>query len=292
MWLSLLAALWAETIPDTRPSELRSRIGLGPSTFRVAKGRSGWTSKTDPFDVEGETFWHATTELDAVVKEGRLLSRNELLQKGFLVKGLGGGWRNEAANQVSLATTRDAAERVADGLLLMALAIRGHLSGAQVLSALRDLDSALLWEIDSGMSALHDEEDDESVQLAAAIETDFDATERRLRDLPRGDTVARSQALYEAILAVESTWVDARESLAKLHLADEDAQTSGIGFTLPYARYLRLDPDQIGVVEVAVRMGAPLDIVPAESEVRVNPADAFVLRAVRTPPALRARSLR
>ena len=285
MWLALLGSLWASAVETSSAPELRNRLKLGAARVRVQPGVAGWTSKAATIaghtvlDTKGERFYHATTNLSAVLRSGRLLSRRDLQRAGAAAAGLGGGPMNEAADQVSLAVGRDAADRVAAGLRLMARVVRGEVDGPTALAELDRLDSAVMDDVDRDL--------DEAIQGA---EENLDETEMEVFDQVSADLAAARAALetaqeprevYLGVVGVESALSAARQTLGDYSLLTEGG-VGPIGFTVPFDRF-RVDPDEVGVVEVAVRQGAWMDVVPAEAEVRVRPDDTRVLRAWRAP---------
>lgn len=286
MWLALLGSLWASEAAPSGQAELRSRLRLGPTRVRLQKGRSGWTSKAAPIaghtvlDADGERFYHATTNLSAVIRSGRLLSRRDLSWLGVSAAGLGGGWANEAPDQVSLAVGRPAADRVAAGLRLMAEIVAGRVTGPTALERIVALDAAVSQpidrDLDDAISDAEDRVDEVEMEVFGQVKSDIDAATILLQksETPRH--------IYAGVVAYEGALLQAQHVLRDYHWTG-DGVVSPIGFTVPFDQF-RVDPDEVGVVEVAVRQGASIDVVPDEAEVRVRPEDTRVLRAWRPAP--------
>lgn len=231
----------------------------------------------DPGEVG---LFHVTTNLPAVLAHGRLRSRAELRRQGISHAGLGGGISDQAPNQVSVSLLRGNAERVVAATRVMAMAVHGEVDGRTALDALNEasehtlstLFGAVDWMLDvdhSDGQSLHDK------SWGAAT-----AFNKRLDQHIEGVAQARpGPDTYEALRRYETFLADTLADWISESWISEDDILCGatVGFTEPASRFSRVRPENVGLVQLAGRLGARVDLVPSECEARFSSDDLVIV---------------
>lgn len=222
----------------------------------------------------GAGLFHVTTNLPAVLAEGRLRSRRELQAAKIASAGLGGGVANEAVDKVSVGVTRDGALRVLKAVQLMADAVHGRIDGERALAAMNEalapslfvLNHAAEWmgdaELDSPeYGALYDYEE-RQYELAQAV-----------RDAVPGPSLYDALQEYEGL--VMETLVDwVREMYVEM---DDTVCALPVGFTEPSHKFARVLPENVGLLQLAARKTADPHPIPGECELRFNSDDLVIV---------------
>ena len=225
------------------------------------------TGKAQP----GTGLYHVTTNLPAVLAEGRLRSRRELRAAGRQGAGLGGGLRDEAPDRVSVGLTLDGALRVLRATRMMAQAVHGQIEAKEAFarmqsfseSALDLLDRAVEWMVDV------EDEDEENFRAARSYEDELNRlTADALRATPGPD-------LYDALRRYETHVANTLGEWTGEGWLELDEQMCGttVGFTEPAHRFERVRPEAVGLVQLAARKGAGSEQIPSECELRFRPED-------------------
>ena len=139
-------------------------------------------------DQPGTGLYHVTTNLPAVLAEGRLRSRRELRAAGRQGAGLGGGILDQAPDRVSVGLTLDGALRVLRGTRMMARAVHGQISAAEALEAMKTFSSSSTDMLDRAAEWMLDQEDtDDPAYLdAKSYEDDLVRAGREVLASPPG----------------------------------------------------------------------------------------------------------
>jgi len=270
---------------NTRPGRFR-KISPAPTGF-VTSPLSfvrGTTLKlaVDPEETgkaqPGTGFYHVTTNLPAVLAEGRLRSRRELRAAGRQGAGLGGGLRDDAPDRVSVGLTLDGALRVLRATRMMAEAVHGQIDARAAFAAMQDLSGSALDLLDRAIEWMVDgvlDEDEPTFHAARSYEDELNQlAEDALRARPGPD-------LYDALRRYEthientlSEWTG--EGWVEL---DEQTCSSTVGFTEPASKFARVRPEAVGLVQLAARKGAGSEQIPGECELRFRPEDLALVGA-------------
>lgn len=220
----------------------------------------------------GFGLYHVTTNLPAVLTEGRLRSRRELRTAGKQGAGLGGGFRDQAPDRVSVAVDLDQAERIHGAIRTMAEAVHGRIGGAEAFERMKGHSDQALDAIDRAMDFLLDgDEGDESYQWAKRVEDELVRAGQEAR-------TATGPELYEALRRYETTIVDTVAEWTSEGWISDDELLCGttVGFTEPAHKFARVLPENVGLLHLAARRGADVDFVNEECELRFRPEDLAV----------------
>jgi len=275
-WLALgaVAALAAATAARGSRSMVRTqRVPRGftvdPLEFVADTVLEDVLENQDPDDVG---FFHVTTNLPAVLAQGRLKSRAQLRSTGTSYAGLGGGIRDQAAGQISVGLLRHNAERVLETTRMMAMAVHGQTDGRSALRVLNGASDRTLSILEGAMDWM-----DEGSECRASMAFSGllnKSTQEVLNATPGAD-------LYEALRRYEGLLAKTLSEWMSNYWISEDELVCGatVGFTEPAHRFERVRPENIGLVQLAGRIGARVDLVPSECEVRFYPADLVIVES-------------
>ena len=215
-------------------------------------------------EPEGAGLFHVTTNLPAVLADGRLRSRRELRKEGLRAVGLGGGPLNEADNKVSVGILKSGALRLYRGMRMMALAVHGRIQPADALAEMTKLSSGALDMIAEALSTeyISDEDVDHYESELALLEQDVLRT-------PPGPNLYDALRRYEWHIAT-TVW-----NWSDLALIPNEMEIcSGVvGFLEPSHTFERVRVEDIAVVVLAGREGAEVELVPHECELRFRSGD-------------------
>jgi len=232
------------------------------------------TGKAQP----GTGFYHVTTNLPAVLAEGRLRSRRELRAAGRQGAGLGGGLRDEAPDRVSVGLTLDGALRVLRATRMMAQAVHGQIDARAAFAAMQDLSGSALDLLDRAIEWMVDgvlDEDEPTFHAARSYEDELNQlAEDALRARPGPD-------LYDALRRYETHIANTLGEWTGEGWVELDEQMCGttVGFTEPASKFARVRPEAVGLVQLAARKGAGSEQIPGECELRFRPEDLALVGA-------------
>jgi hypothetical protein len=159
----------------------------------------------------GTGFFHVTTNLPAVLAEGRLRSRRELRAADRQGAGLGGGRSDEAADRVSMGLRLDGALRLLQMTRMMARAVHGQIAPEEALRILVRENKETLDRVRDAITARADDAPDSGLEQARVA---LAVAEAKVKHAPRGP------ALYAALQDWEG------------HLTDLDRQIRWFNFDL------------------------------------------------------------
>lgn len=271
-----------------------------------------WTLDPWPW-IEGSIFgeggrdpdqglFHVTTRVDAVRASGGLKARREL---GGIVA-LGGGPKNEAPDLVSFVYDRSRALWLYGAIHATARAARDQIDAVELVKLMFEwtgfpddsdwssfIDNwiemhAEVWGeeqaetemwgmlVDVGASIGVPEFALSSDSLVSFRQSDWLRLVDAHADAVRanlGSARAKYRAVqdFEQILSARFTSVDSVDS-------DLISCESVVGFTAPFDRFSKIDPDQVSVLQCEARIGANVDFEPSECELRFAPKDVRVVR--------------
>lgn len=263
----------------------------------------------------GTGLYHVTTNLPAVLADrdrdhplGRLRSRQELRATGKHGAGLGGGGRDVMADRVSVGLRLSGAQRVLEGMTMMARAVHGQIEPDAAMEIMLDLTEDTRSTLESAMDWMLDSEDEENEDFltARAFEKEVAVSERRARNAWKraekqafaasthrhppgvtwcvscpgaGQSLDRGHALYEALAAYEETLVTTLGDWTSNGWISDDAVTCSapVGFTERAETFAAVRPENLGLLQLAGRTGAPVEFVNNECELRFRPGDLRVV---------------
>ena len=210
-------------------------------------------------------FYHVTTNLPAVLSWGALKSRDQL---GENVPGLGGGFKNEASDMVSLTHNLGKAHQIYNAMLFAAEVAHGLIPPSQI-----------LWDVMQWMDFPDDflEESDLFGVLRWFL------TKKQIRDLDwpdMGKLLDQAQEL-QAPDERYKFMIDVEDAILKFEQEGNQEQPSNrVGFTAPFESFSKINPANIAILQIKVRKGADYEHVPQEMELRVDPDDIQLVKVV------------
>jgi hypothetical protein len=221
------------------------------------------TGKAQP----GTGFYHVTTNLPAVLAEGRLRSRRELRAAGRQGAGLGGGFRDEAPDRVSVGLTLDGALRVLRATRMMAEAVHGQIGAEEAFRILKRESEGTLSLVYDEIDARSDDEPDDPEagdNWSSWADGELKDAEANVKHTPSGP------ALYEALRTWENRLADIS---SQINWIDDHPCSYTVGFTEPASKFARVRPEAVGLVQLAARKGAGSEQISVECELRFRPED-------------------
>jgi hypothetical protein len=216
-------------------------------------------------------LYHVTTNLPAVLAEGRLRSRRELRAAGRQGAGLGGGLRDEAPDRVSVGLTLDGALRVLRATRMMAQAVHGQIEAEEAFARMQSFSESALDLLDRAVEWMVDVEDEDEKTFRAARSYE-DELNRLAEDVFRATP---GPDLYDALRRYETHVANTLGEWTGEGWLELDEQMCGttVGFTEPAHRFERVRPEAVGLVQLAGRKGAGSEQIPSECELRFRPED-------------------
>lgn len=220
-------------------------------------------------------LFHVTTRIVAVKESGALRSRKQLQETSdAVIVGLGGGLHDEAPELVSVTTSLERAVWLRDAIEFAAETARGLHSRFEVAEAV------LAWTGFDDAASEYDYTSDDVADFAAIIGLDMspdDAYETSVMsylldhrdELPFGTP----RENYELIYEMEARY----QILLPNWVVDEGTATPTVGFTAPWQSFRHTDPEEVSIVQLAVRLGAPEWMVSHEWELRFDPDDLLIV---------------
>ncbi len=228
----------------------------------------GLSHRAEPFldksmisqEMEEDTdfnLYHVTTNLSGVISSGGLKSRKQL---GTV--GLGGGLNNEAPDMVSTTFDYNRAVEIYNMLKYVSEIVHGKIPSYDILNYAENLS---YWGFD-----------DPNINGVLENFLPYSVYKKFINgELPEIELekyISTPRQKYEFFQQLE-------EAIAKDELSSEDTYSSSIiGFTGSFEDMLRINPNQIAILQLAVRKNAPSEHVPYEKELRFRPEDVRVVR--------------
>ena len=216
-------------------------------------------------------LFHVTTNLPAVLAEGRLRSRRELRAAGRQGAGLGGGLHDDASDRVSVGIKLDGALRVLRATRMMAQAVHGQIEAKEAFARMQSFSKSALDLLDRTVEWMVDveDEDEKTFRAARSYEDELNRlTADALRATPGPD-------LYDALRRYETHLANTLSEWTGEGWVEWDEQMCGttVGFTEPAHRFERVRPEAVGLVQLAALGMAWPDQIPEECELRFRPED-------------------
>ena len=270
-------------------SARRSLLDFQP----YAKAKPGFTASPLPFvrgyvleevvDPHGtgrasddSGLYHVTTNLPAVLAHGSLLSRRQLRELGASSAGLGGGIRDQAVDMVSVGVSLSRALALLTGVRLMSDVVHGRVGNQDAFEMFQALNADVLDLLDEFASYYGPDEwagevdDPEPMEVA-----DFRVNRKRDEDdilvAERGPELYRALTRWEGWIAhywarwSENGWIESPSCV------------SPIGFTEPAHKFERVRTENVGLLKLAAKRGARVDMVNNECELRFRPEDLQIV---------------
>jgi len=184
----------------------------------------------------GTGFFHVTTNLPAVLAEGRLRSRRELHAAGRQGAGLGGGPSNEAADHVSTGLRLGGALRLLQMTRMMARAVHGQIAPEEALRILVRENKETLDRVRDAITARADDAPDSGLEQARIA---LAAAEAKVKRAPRGS------ALYAALRDWEACLIDLEGQISRFDFdLDRERQAFRERFAEAVAAALQEEADR------------------------------------------------
>jgi hypothetical protein len=240
-------------------------------------------AKVDPDStgraVAGAGLFHVTTNLPAVLADGRLRSRRELQDAGVESAGLGGAGDWDAG-AVSVGVLRDGALRVLKAVQLMADAVHGRIDGARALTAMNEVLEPTM-RVANHYAKLRQSsaEREQYLKLVSGTQTTAELIEEQHKAAQAVRKAKPGVDLYEALRNYESI------AGYRYQLGDADnnwnmdigACAQPVTFVEPAHKFARVNPDNIGLLQLAARKTAEPEAISNECELQFKPEDLVIV---------------
>ena len=200
-------------------------------------------------------LYHVTTNLAAVKSSGKLKSRRELG-----VVGLGGGGNNEDPHLISTTYDLNRAHEIYDEMKLVCQIVRGQVPASTLWNGSKLYEP---WDNSYARSALKSLIPKNIYKQLYKGELDIEVINQYINT---------PEQLYEFFQELE-------EAATKQEQEAEDTyHYSAIGFTGSFQDMLKINPNQIAIIQVVARKNAPAKHVNLEKELRFKPQDLKIIR--------------
>jgi hypothetical protein len=210
----------------------------------------------DPEFIGG--FYHVTTNLPAVLHWGALKSRNQL---GPEVQGLGGGAKNEAPNSISVTYNAQKAYNLFDALQFAAMAAQNQVSASEIYAAVSErYGSPEVYPNSNVMGLLQN-------HVVPRILKD-EYLEGLEQELDNGITTGEEK--YDFMQQLDDAL---GKDEGEMDTGGDYSPPSRVGFTAPYEVFSKINPENIGIVQLEARKDAQPEHVQQELELRFNADD-------------------
>jgi hypothetical protein len=230
-------------------------------------------------------LYHTTTNIDRVMREG-LRSRSGTGQSG-----LGGGVLDEAPNMISVTYDDKKAYAIYEDLMRMVDLVVGNVRlGDIFISFMNIIDDKF---DDWWFNVMDDEETKERAEeIAIAFGTTLN--QYGISDLEFMQALKNQNYIViveklNSINVVPSEAYRFYQEMEDIIVGFEGLYgnpdfllpTLVTGFTSNFKKMQNLRAENIGIVQVAIRVGAEISVVPRELEIRVFPSDVVVIGRVK-----------
>lgn len=263
----------------------------------------------DSFDsIAQPGIFHVTTQVDILEKTRMMRSRAQLRHLG--IEGLGGDER-QSPHLVSTVYDLDQAKMLWGAMRTVCRAVQGLISTTDMLkAAIQWMEFPDAWLQDDIYIDYDDEEYAEAMERQAIQQVAYELSLDVHEDGPDSvdveplmstegwlnflDTHAEElnrhygdgRARYYLLQALEQVILREFPDAFRDHEADLIVGCKLVGFVAPFDKFARVQPDQISIVQLSVRVGATVEYIPDESELRFHPNDLRIekLRLEETGP--------
>ena len=211
----------------------------------------------DPEFEEDNRFnlYHVTTNLAGVKAAGRLKSRRELG-----VVGLGGGAGNEDSFLVSTTYDLNRAHEIYDEIKLVAEIVHGRVKASTVWNGSKMYDA---WENSHARRTLKSRLPKNVYKQLSNGEIDDSAIDQYIKT---------PEDIYDFFQDLEKASIESETE-------DEYVYNwSVIGFTGSFNDMIKINPNQVAIIQLVARKGADAKHINLEKELRFRPEDLKIVR--------------
>ena len=248
--------------------------------------------RIDPFStgraVAGSGLFHVTTNLPAVLADGRLRSAREMKAANIGFAGLG-SWADDAQD-VSVGVMRDGAIRVLKAMQLMADAVHGRIDGERALAAMNEVLEPSMVVVNYYAERLMAGEGRAKLKRIRSEHardprnpspyTEVSEYNKRQHELAQAVRKAKpGLALYDALLEYEGIVLQRIEDgIAGDTESEISVCASPVLFTKSSTQFASVNPNNIGLLQLAARKTAKIvDVKSDECELRFDPDDLVII---------------
>jgi hypothetical protein len=200
-------------------------------------------------------LYHVTTNLAGVKVAGRLKSRRELG-----VVGLGGGATNEDSFLVSTTYDYNRSREIYDEIKLVAEIVHGRVKASTVWNGSKMSDA---WENPHARRTLR-------TRLPKKIYKQLSNGE--IDDSVMDQYIKSPEDIYDFFQDLETASTEYEQEDQELY------NWSVIGFTGSFSDMVKINPNQVAIIQVIARKGAKAKHINLEKELRFRPEDLKVVR--------------
>ena len=237
-----------------------------PGYYRKAKPFIEKEILEENWDVNFNLY-HVTTNLSGVIASERLKSRNEL--KGTV--GLGGGSDNEAPFSISTTYDIGRAKKIYDDMKFVCSIVRGQVPAHIVYDSIVSDSFGL----------------DESDKLKNVLRNNLPRDIFRKiwnGELPEEEMdkhITEGEALYNFMQDLEGAATDNDMEMAENANDVRSSVLSVTGFTASYENMLKINSNEIAILQLVAKKDAKPEHVIGEMELRFRPEDIKVVRVLQ-----------
>lgn len=235
-------------------------------------------SVSDGVEEEGEEqyeskgLYHVTTNLAGVMSSMRLKSRKQLGQ----VSGLGGGDRDEASNKISMTYNYQKAIDLYHEFHYVSAIIQNRFSASQIFHRMMAFSVDDNFDYETIIPPMYQVAVDFGVPKKVIIKD----TNGSKIDAILNKKVVTPEQKYELFRSLESAAITENHS-------EWDANISPVaGFTVDFSSMKNIVPQQIAIIQCAIRKDARIEHVYNELEIRVLPRDVVIVRYMQPKPSI------
>jgi len=255
----------------------RQRRNPPPSIGEVPAGFTidplPWVEGTvlEDFVLDSDAgFFHVTANAQQVRATGELFSRRELK-----VSTLGGGGGDQAPNMVSFHLNLNRAEWMAGLLRMVADQRLPFRKKVRAYLELCEYPDNAAWGIPGDLDIEEDEEELRQILAPMAAATGTDDIEVLLDPSALAEHLGEppsAEEAYEMLAAIDQAFIE-----LSMQNGGEDICRPYLGLTAPWGQFKRIRPEDIGIVQAAIRAKVASDMNATECELRFLPRDIVLV---------------
>lgn len=217
-------------------------------------------------DQRESGIFHVTTNLPAVLKTGRLMSRRQLRGTNQQSYGLGGGFLDESPETISTTISWSNTLRVYKAMHLMAMVVHEEISPKD---ALIEFHKNEYRAMDAIENIINDYIVDELTEKSDQIDNNIDRLTQAILNSKNGPDTYEAIRKYEEFI----------NSTISNEGVEDDYTKITVSFTVAAEKFMKVKKERIGILRLAARKGARTEMVYTEKELRFKPSDLVILDA-------------
>jgi len=222
------------------------------------------------YSYKPEKLYHVTTNLHAIKIDLALKARSQLSKSQNI--GLGGGARNESPRTISLTYNYHRALEIYNAILYVINICQGKIKASEVYEYLNNA---------ADLDFPEDELTHFENKLTYYVPTKY---------VKNGDVNKIKQILDKKIKTPKNIY-DFFTELEKAVIEDQHANYADfsediitynvIGFTATYENMVKINPQNVAIIQCLIRKNSKIEHIPQEVEIRVAPENITILKYIQ-----------